>query len=158
MAYLATRRPVNNLFNLHNQIGRVFGDLLSSNDRESTEKNSSWIPTVDISEMDSGFEIHAELPGVDQKDVQVSVTDNLLTIKAEKNQKQEIENQSYHRVERRYGTFQRSFTLPKHVDTGNIKADYKNGILTLTIPKAEAAKPKKIQIGVQSANETSDES
>ena len=158
MAYLATRRPVNNLFNLHNQMGRVFGDLLSSNDSESTEENSSWIPTVDISEMDSGFEIHAELPGVAQEDVQVSVTDNLLTIKGEKNQKQESKNKSFHRVERRYGTFQRSFTLPRHVDTGSIKADYKNGILTLTIPKAESAKPKEIQIGVQSANETSDDS
>ena len=158
MAYLATRRPVNSLFNLHNQLGRVFGDLLSSNDSESTEENSSWIPTVDISENDSGFEIHAELPGVAQEDVQVSVTDNLLTIKGEKNQKRETENKSYHRVERRYGTFQRSFTLPRHVDTGNIKGDYKDGILTLTIPKAEAAKPKEIQIGVQSANGSSDES
>ena len=158
MAYLATRRPVNSLFNLHNQMGRVFGDLLSSNDSESTEENSSWLPTVDISENDSGFEIHAELPGVSQEDVQVSVTDNLLTIKGEKNQKRETESKSYHRIERQYGTFQRSFTLPRHVDTGNIKADYKDGILTLTIPKAEAAKPKEIQIGVQSANETTDES
>ncbi len=158
MAYLATHRPVNSLFNLHNQMGRVFGDLLSSNDSESTEENSSWMPIVDISENDSGFEINAELPCVAQEDVQVSVTDNLLTIKGEKNQKQETENKSYHRVERQYGTFQRSFTLPKHVDIGNIKADYKDGILTLTIPKAEAAKPKEIQIGVQSVNETSQES
>ena len=158
MAYLATRRPVNSLFNLHNQMGRFFGDLLSSNDSESTEENSSWLPTVDISENDSGFEIHAELPGVAQEDVQVSVTDNLLTIKGEKNQKRETENKSYHRVERRYGTFQRSFTLPRHVDTGSIKADYKDGILTLTIPKAEEAKPKEIQIGVQSASGTSEES
>lgn len=158
MAYLATRRPVNSLFNLHNQMGRVFGDLLSSNDSESTKENSSWMPTVDISENDGGFEIYAELPGVAQEDVQVSVTDNLLTIKGEKNQKQETGNKGFHRVERRYGTFQRSFTLPRHVETGNIKADYKDGILTLTIPKAEAAKPKEIQIGVQSANETSDES
>lgn len=158
MTYLTTRRPVNSLFNLHNQMGRVFGDLLSSNDNESNEENSSWLPTVDITETDSGFEIHAELPGVAQEDVKVSVTDNLLTIKAEKNQKQETENKSYHRVERKYGTFQRSFTLPRHVDTGNIKADYKDGILTLTIPKAEAAKPKEIQIGGQSSHETSDKS
>ena len=158
MAYLATRRPINSLFNLHNQLGRVYGDLLSTNDSESTEENSSWIPTVDISENDSGFEIHAELPGVAQEDVQVSLTDNLLTIKGQKNEKQETENMNYHRVERRYGTFKRSFTLPKHVDTENIKADYKDGTLTLTIPKAEAAKPKEIQIGVQSSTETSNES
>ena len=139
-------------------MGRVFGDLLSSNDSENSEESRSWIPTVDITETDSGFEIYAELPGVAQDDVQVSVTDNLLTIKGEKHQKQETENENFHRVERRYGTFQRSFTLPRHVDTANIKAEYKDGILTLTIPKAEAAKPKEIQIGGKSTNETSEES
>lgn len=158
MAYLATRRPVNSLFNLHNQMGSVFRDILSTADSNRDDENSSLIPTVDISEMDSGYEIHVELPGVAQEDVQVSVTENLLTIKGEKNQKQETENENYHRVERRYGTFQRRFTLPRHVDTGNIKANYKDGILTLTIPKAEAAKPKEIQIGVQSANGTSEKS
>ncbi len=158
MTYLTMRRPVNSLFNLHNQMGRVFGNLLSANDSENSEESTSWMPTVDISEMDSGFEIHVELPGVAQDDVQVSVTDNLLTIKGEKHQKQETENKNFHRVERRYGTFQRSFTLPKHVDTANIKADYKDGILALTIPKAEAAKPKEIQIGGQSSDDTSEES
>lgn len=152
MTYLTIRRPVNNLFNLHNQMGRVFGDLFSSKDGENSEESNSWMPTVDITETDSGFEIHAELPGVAQDDVQVSVTDNLLTIKGEKQQKEETENKNFHRVERRYGTFQRSFTLPRHVDTANIKADYNDGILSLTIPKAEAAKPKEIQISGQSSD------
>jgi HSP20 family protein len=149
MNNLVTRRPIGNLFNLHNEMGRVFGDLLSSNDSETQGGNTSWIPTVDISETENGFEIHAELPGVSEKDVQVSVTDNLLTIKGEKRQEEKTENKN-HRVERRYGNFQRSFTLPRQGKTSDIEAGFKNGILTLNIPKAEEAKPTEIPITVNS--------
>lgn len=158
MTFLTTRRPVGNLYNVHNEIGKMFDDLFGSNGTETDGDRVSWTPKVDISETESSYEVYTDLPGVLKDDVQVSVTDNLLTIKGEKHQKQETENKNFHRVERRYGTFQRSFTLPRHVDTGNIKADYKDGILTLTIPKAEEAKPKEIQIGGESANETTEES
>ena len=131
-------------------MGRVFGDLLSSNDSETQGRNTSWIPTVDISETENGFEIHVELPGVSEKDVQVSVTDNLLTIKGEKRQEEKTENKNHHRVERRYGNFQRSFTLPRQVKTSDIEAGFRDGILTLNIPKAEEAKPTEIPITVNS--------
>lgn len=146
MTYLTTRRPIGNLFNLHNEMGRLFGDLLSSQDSDVNAENASWTPTVDISETEHGFEIHAELPGVKESDVTISVSDNLLTIKGEKQAEEKTDEKNFHRVERRYGSFQRSFTLPRQVDTTQIKAGYKDGILTLTIPKAEESKPTEIPI------------
>ena len=150
MTYLTTRRPMRNLFGLHNEMGRIFGDLFASDaDGTDTEK-ASWMPTVDISETESGYEIRAELPGVSEADVNVSVTDNVLTVKGEKRQEAETEGKNYHRVERRYGSFQRSFTLPRHIETDAIKAGFKDGVLTLGIPKAEVAKPTEIPIKVNS--------
>ncbi len=150
MNYLTTRRPMRNLFNLHNQMEKVFSDLFASHEGETDMDNTSWMPTVDISETENGFEIRAELPGVSENDVNVSVTDNLLTIKGEKHQEEETDGKNYHRVERRYGSFQRSFTLPRHVETTGINAGFKDGVLTLEIPKAEAAKPTEIPITVNS--------
>ena len=150
MRHLATRRPVGNLFNLHNEMGKIFGDLFASQEGETDSESTSWMPKVDISETENGFEIRAELPGVVEDDVHVSVTDNLLTIKGEKRQEEETNNKNYHRVERRYGNFQRSFTLPRNVETADIQAGYKDGVLILTIPKAEAAKPTEIPISENS--------
>ncbi len=146
MRHLATRRPVGNLFSLHNEMGKIFGDLFASQESETSGESTSWMPTVDISETENGYEIHTELPGVVESDINVSVTDNLLTIKGEKQQENETDDKNYHRVERRYGSFQRSFTLPRSVETADIKAEFKDGVLTLTIPKAEAAKPTEISI------------
>ena len=143
-------RPMRNLFNFHNQMDQVFSDLFASHKSERDMEETSWIPTVDISETENGFEIRAELPGVSEKDVNVSVTDNLLTIKGEKHQEEETDGKDYHRVERRYGSFQRSFTLPRHIETDAIKAEFKDGVLTLGIPKAEAAKPTEVPITVNS--------
>ena len=150
MTYLTTRRPMRNLFNFHNQMEKVFSDLFAAHDGETDMEETSWMPTVDISETENGFEIRAELPGVSEKDVNVSVTDNLLTIKGEKHQEEETDGKDYHRVERRYGSFQRSFTLPRHIETDAIKAEFKDGVLTLGIPKAEAAKPTEVPITVNS--------
>ena len=146
MNNLMTRKPIGNLFNLHNEMGRLFGDLLSSQDSDVKTESASWVPTVDITETENVYEIHAELPGVKESDVNVSVTDNLLTIKGEKQAEEKTDEKNIHRVERRYGSFQRSFTLPRQVDTTQIKTGYKNGILTLTIPKVEKAKPTEIPI------------
>ncbi len=146
MRHLATRRPVGNLFNLHNEMGKIFGDLFASQESETSGESTSWMPTVDISETENSFEILTELPGVTESDVRISVTDNLLTIKGEKQQEKETDDKNYHRVERRYGSFQRSFTLPRNVEAADIKAGYKDGVLTLTIPKSEAAKPTEIPI------------
>lgn len=150
MTYLAIRRPARNLFSFQNPIGRVFGDLLARYEDGTDTAQTAWIPTVDVSETEQGFEIRAELPGVSQDDLNVTLTDNLLTIKGEKRQEAEVDGQSYHRAERRYGSFQRDFTLPRDVETDAIKADFKDGVLTLGIPKAETAKPTEIPISVNS--------
>ncbi len=150
MAYLARRRPVGNLFSLHNEMGRIFDDLFATEDRQHNGNDYDWLPVVDISEEKGGFKIHAELPGISENDIQVSVTDNVLAIKGTKNQETESDTKNYHRVERRYGSFQRSFTLPRSADATDIKADFKDGILELTIPKLEAAQTKEIPITVNS--------
>ena len=150
MNYLTTRRPMRNLFGLHNEMGRIFGDLFASQEGETDVEETYWMPTVDVSETENDFEIRAELPGVSESDVNVSVTDNRLTVKGEKRQETETDGKNYHRVERRYGSFQRSFTLPRNVETSNIKAGFQDGVLTLTIPKAEEAKPTEIPISINS--------
>ena len=150
MTYLTTRRPMRNLFSFPDEMGRIFGDLFAPHEDGTDTEETSWIPTVDISETENGYEIRAELPGVSENDVNVAVTDNLLTVKGEKRQEAETEGKNYHRVERRYGSFQRSFTLPRHIETDAINAEFKAGVLTLGIPKAEAAKPTEIPIKVNS--------
>jgi len=131
-------------------MGRVFGDLLGSTESGADVEDTPWVPMADICETENGFEIYAELPGVSESDVNISVTDNLLTIKGEKQREAETAGKNYHRVERRYGSFQRSFTLPRHVETSGIKAKFAEGVLTLEIPKAEVAKPTEIPITVDS--------
>ena len=150
MNYLTTRRPMRNLFGLHNEMGRIFGDLLGSDENGTDTDNTPWMPEADICETENGFEIRAELPGVSENNVNISVTDNLLTIKGNKHQEEATEGKNYHRVERRYGSFQRSFTLPRHIETDAIKAEFKDGVLILGIPKAEAAKPTEVPITVNS--------
>lgn len=146
MTYLTTRRPMRNLFSFPNEMGRVFGDLFASHEDGTDMEKTPWMPTVDISETESGYEIRAELPGISEDDVNVSVTDNVLTVKGEKRQEEETEGKNYHRVERRYGSFQRRFRLPSEVETDDIKAEFSDGVLTLSIPKPAAVKPTEIPI------------
>ena len=146
MTYATTRRPVRNPFSFPNEMGRFFGDLFAPHEGETDTEETSWMPTVDISETENGYEIRAELPGVSEDDVNVSVTDNVLTVKGEKRQEAETEGKNYHRVERRYGSFQRRFSLPSEVETDDIKAEFSDGVLRLSIPKPEAVKPTEIPI------------
>ncbi len=108
----------------------------------------SWAPPVDIYEHDGTLVLKAELPGIDPKDVDVRVENNVLTLRGERKFDQEVKRESCHRVERAYGTFSRAFTLPNVVDTPNIKAEFKDGVLRVTMPKREDAKPKQIQIQI----------
>lgn len=148
MTYVTLRRPARNLFQFHNEMGQMFNDLFASPNEPTDETVNLWSPSVDIAETDNGFEVRAELPGVKQEDVNVSVRDNVLTLRGEKRQEETDEGKNYRRVERHYGTFQRAFTLPPNVDAEAITAAYRDGVLTLTVPKAEEAKPKEIPIEV----------
>ncbi|KPJ74680.1 MAG: hypothetical protein AMJ54_16790 [Deltaproteobacteria bacterium SG8_13] len=108
-----------------------------------------WAPRVDIAETDREFTIKAEIPDVRKEDVKVTVDNGILTIKGERKQEKEEKNKKYHRVERWYGSFTRSFTLPDNVDESKITAAFKDGMLNLTIPKTEASKPKAIEVQVK---------
>jgi HSP20 family protein len=108
----------------------------------------SWAPAVDIYEQDGNLVLKAELAGVDPKNVDVRVENNVLTLRGERRLDSEVKRDNYHRVERSYGSFSRSFSLPTVVDTEKIKAEYKDGVLRLVLPKKEEAKPKQIEISV----------
>jgi HSP20 family protein len=110
---------------------------------------SSWTPAVDIAEHDNEYSVKVELPGVNKDDVKLTFENNILTIRGEKKQEKETKKENYHRVERSYGSFQRSFTLPAAVKADKIDASYKDGILTVSLPKAEEAKPKQIEVKVK---------
>jgi len=106
----------------------------------------AWAPAVDIYETDEKMVIKAELPGLRKEDVDIEVRDNTLTLRGERKFEKEIRRENYHRVERAYGSFQRSFTLPSTVKQEAIEAAFKDGILEISLPKAEEAKPKQIKI------------
>lgn len=107
---------------------------------------SAWTPAVDITEEENEYIVKVELPGVSKDDVKITLESNVLTIRGGKNMEKESKNENYHRMERSYGSFQRSFTLPITVKGDKIDAVYKDGILSITLPKAEEAKPKQIEV------------
>jgi HSP20 family protein len=109
---------------------------------------ADWAPTVDIVEDDKEYLIKAEIPGVDREDVKVSVEEGVLTIQGERKQEKEEKGKRFHRIERSYGTFLRTFSLPEDVAEDKVKAEFKNGVLTVHLPKAEKSKPKAIEVKV----------
>jgi HSP20 family protein len=141
--------PFRDLLSLQERMNRLFDE--SYRGRQGDEDwalGGSWAPPVDIYEHEGNIVLKAEIPGIDPKDVDVRVENNTLTLKGERKIDHEIKKENYHRVERTYGAFTRSFTLPNVVDTINIKAEYKDGVLRVTLPKREEAKPKSISINV----------
>lgn len=140
--------PVRDLLTLQERMNRMFDSSYRGATDEDWALGGSWAPAVDIFEKDGNIVLKAELPGVDPKDVDVRVENNLLTLRGERKFDNEVKRENYHRVERSYGSFSRSFTLPNVVDTGNIKAEYRDGVLHMTLPKREESKPRQIQINV----------
>ena len=140
--------PFRDIIGLQDEMNRLFDSFSRSGD-SPTLTEGTWAPSVDIYETKDAIIIDAELPGLNQKDINVSVSDNVLTIKGEKKQEKEVKEENYHRVERSYGSFTRSFTLPVGVKSESIKAAYKDGVLKVTLPKAEESKPKQISIDVK---------
>jgi HSP20 family protein len=134
---------------LQDRMNRLFHESYRSQTSEDDwALGGTWAPAVDIYEQDNNIVLKAELPGVDPKDVDIRLENNTLTLSGERKFDNEVKKENYHRVERAYGAFTRSFTLPTVVDQGNIKAEFKDGVLRVTLPKREEAKPKQIQISV----------
>jgi len=111
-----------------------------------TTETGQWAPAVDIRETDDALLVQAELPGIDKKDVKLEVKDSVLTISGERSYAKDVKEENVHRIERSYGRFVRSFSLPSNVDTDRVDASMKNGILEIRLPKKESAKPKAITV------------
>jgi HSP20 family protein len=124
----------------------LFGNVLEHSGEESNL--TTWAPAVDIYETEHELIVKADLPEVDPKELDIRVENNLLTIRGERKFEKKVTEENYLRVERAYGSFSRSFSLANTVNSEAIKADYQNGVLTLTIPKREEAKPKQIKVNV----------
>jgi len=140
--------PLREMAALQDRMSRVFGDLNRRYDDDMMTRGA-WIPPVDIYENEKHeLVLKAELPDLRREDIDLRVENNTLTISGQKHVDQEVKEQQYHRVERTFGNFSRSFTLPQTVDAGRIGAEYKNGVLTVTLPLRDEAKPRQIQVQV----------
>jgi HSP20 family protein len=137
------------MVNIQDQMNRLFNDLFSQSPERLEEGQTVWSPLVDISENENEVKVQAEIPGMKKDDVNITIQDNVLTIRGEKKQEKVDKEKNYHRVERCYGTFQRSFTLPTAIQADGVKAKYDNGVLTVILPKAEEAKAKQVAIEVK---------
>ena len=134
--------PRRSLMTLPSDLDQFFGNF--GMDFRNTD--AVWSPAVDIAESEKGYEVEAELPGMKKDEIKISFKDDVLTLSGERKSEKEKNNKNFHRIERSYGEFERCFHLPKNVKVSDIKADYKNGILTVNIPKSEEVKPKEIAI------------
>ncbi|MFP5262110.1 MAG: Hsp20/alpha crystallin family protein [Blastocatellia bacterium] len=139
--------PFRELLNLQRGINQLFDNSVGQNSGEGVAL-STWTPAVDIYEDESSFIIKLEMPEVNREDVKVNLHENTLSISGERRLENEDKREGYHRVERSYGQFYRSFTLPPNVNTEGINAQFKDGMLRLSIPKKEEAKPKQIEVNV----------
>jgi HSP20 family protein len=138
--------PFHGAATLQEQINRVFGDVVG---RAGEESNlTPWAPAVDIFESENELIVKADLPEVNPQDLDIRVENNVLTIRGERKFDKKVNEDNYLRIERAYGSFSRSFSLATSVKSDAIKADYQNGVLTLSIPKREEAKPKQIKVNV----------
>ena len=134
---------------LQERMNRLFEDLMpTSRMGEEEHTTGTFYPAVDIYEGENEITLKAELPGIDKKDVHVDINVGVITLRGERKIEKENKKENYHRVERSYGIFNRSFTLPTTVDPGKVKANYKDGVLSVTLPRKEEAKPKSIPVGV----------
>ncbi len=147
MMNLVKWNPWREMPTLHNRINRLFDDPFFSVGRmEDDAVMGMWNPAVDLYEKDDHYMIKAELPGVDKNNVKIDLKDRLLTLSGERTYDNEVNEENYHRREMSYGKFQRAFTLPADVDSDKIKAEFKDGVLQIEIPKPAEKKAKQVTI------------
>lgn len=139
-------RPTRQMENFQDEMSRMFDSFFNAPMRRRGEDVSEWLPDVDIVEDKDKIDVQVDLPGMQKEDVKVSVEDDTLTIRGERKSFKEEKDKNYLQVERTYGKFTRSFSLPSTVDGSKIKANYKNGVLKIELPKSEAVKPKEIPV------------
>jgi HSP20 family protein len=126
---------------------RLFDTFFNQDVAGSEEvSNRGWVPAVDIQETEDAYRLIAELPGLTKEDINITLENNVLRLSGERKFEKDVQKESYHRIERAYGTFTRSFALPQQVNSEKVEAAFKDGVLTIMVPKAEQAKPRKIAI------------
>lgn len=151
MTNITRWNPVNEFEDLIDRYNRYFGLSRQTNgeaEGKDAFRRSDWAPAVDIRESKEAFMIDAELPGMQKEDVKVTIHDGVLAIQGERRKEEESGDDKHHRIERVYGSFLRRFTLPDNVDESSIKATFKDGLLSLTLKKAEPVEPKAIEVEV----------
>ena len=141
--------PFRELEEVSDRLNRVFGrPLTAKSDGKETMTVADWTPSVDISETEGEYVIKAELPEVKKDDVKITLEEGVLSIQGERKHEKEEKGKKFHRIERAYGRFVRSFVVPDYVDEAKIKAEYQDGVLQLHLPKSEKAKPRAIEVKV----------
>jgi HSP20 family protein len=138
--------PFSEMADLRREMDHIFGEFFGRTPSSMAATEAMWSPLVDIHETKDSFLLMAELPGVKQEDVEVSVEGDTLTLKGERKREAEVKEDQYHRIERSYGRFERSILLPSVVDPNRVKATYRDGVLEVQLPKKEEAKPKAVKI------------
>jgi HSP20 family protein len=147
MAIIRWNDPIREFAQLQDRINRVFNDTYRSD--EGLLTSGAWVPPVDIYQNgDHEVVIKAELPDMTRDDIDITIDNGTLTLRGEKKVSDDVKEEQFHRIERRYGTFSRSFSLPQAVDTGKVGAEYKNGVLSIRLPLREEAKPRQIKVDV----------
>lgn len=145
--------PTRDLLNVEREFNRLFNSLSGTLGKKESDdqeyENAVWSPLTDISENKDNFILKVDLPGMTREDVKISFANGQLTISGERKQEKEEKDTQYHRIERVYGRYFRSFTLPREVKVENISAEFNNGQLTVTVPKADEIKPKEIEVKVK---------
>jgi HSP20 family protein len=138
--------PFRELVSLREDMDRLFSTFFG---RHPEEMEGFWSPVVDIEESNDNFLVKVEVPGLKKDDIKIAVRGNMLTVSGERKQETETKNKTFHRIERSYGKFSRTISLPSDVEPDKVKASYKDGILTITLPKPESTKPKEIEVEIK---------
>ena len=146
MTRLTHWRPLQDIFSTRREIDRIFDNFFHNHSSARPSSESAWAPPVDVVDSDDHVEFHAEVPGLSEDDVKVSITDDVLTITGEKKTKSEDTKSGYHLSERSYGQFRRSFTLPGNLASEDISASCRNGVLSISVPKVKKEEPRAIPI------------
>jgi HSP20 family protein len=144
--YMTAYEPWRRMEQLRREMDQLFNPPVTQSDNDSAIATCAWVPAVDIKEDPQQFLIEADIPGVDPKDIEISMENGVLTIRGERNSEKREEGKDYKRVERTYGSFYRRFSLPDTADPEKVSASGKNGVLQISIPKRELAQPRKITV------------
>jgi HSP20 family protein len=138
--------PFRDMVTLREKMNRLFEDVFTGRGEDKELAASTWAPAVDIYETENELIMTAEVPGIEEKDIEIKIEDNTLSLRGERKFEKETKEENYHRIERSYGSFYRAFTLPNSIDPDRIQAEHENGVLKISMPKRQELKPRKVKI------------